>query len=190
MGLAINTPWHRYALIAELARRLDGKSPQFGKTSLQKMIYLLQELTGVPTNYRFSLYTHGPFTAQLLGDLDLVEALGAVRVQYVISGYGGYRISPGSESQAILGKASDFLEGNQAAIEMIVDEFGAFSAKELELRATIVYLDREVNRSKKNLDRSGFVALVKKIKPRFSQDNTNRALEELEKKNYVTARRA
>ena len=88
MGCTINIPWHRYALIAELTQRLEGKSSQFGKTSLQKMIYLLQELSGVTTNYQFSLYTHGPFTGQLLGDLDLVEALGAVRVQYVISAFG------------------------------------------------------------------------------------------------------
>jgi len=88
MGCTINIPWHRYALIAELTQRLEGKSSQFGKTSLQKIIYLLQELSGVTTNYQFSLYTHGPFTGQILGDLDLVEALGAVRVQYVISAFG------------------------------------------------------------------------------------------------------
>jgi uncharacterized protein YwgA len=190
MRCAINTPWHRYALIAELAQRLQGKSPQFGKTSLQKMIYLLQELKGVPTNYQFSLYTHGPFTAQLLGDLDLVEALGAVKVHYVISGYGGYQISPDREAEPIRDKASEFLNVNKAAIERVVDEFGAFSAKDLELRSTIVYLDRDVKRSKKALDRGGFIGLVKKIKPRFTPDAIAKALEELENKRYVDIRKA
>jgi uncharacterized protein YwgA len=185
MGRKVNTPWHRYALIAELAQRLEGKSPQFGKTSLQKMVYLLQELNEVPTGYQFSLYTHGPFTAQLLGDLDLVEALGAVQVQYVTSGYGGYQISPGGEGKAIRDKAADFLDENKAAIERVVDEFGAFSAKELELRSTLVYLDRDLERSKKDLSKGDFIGLVQKVKPRFSVDAIEKAMEELETKNYV-----
>ena len=185
MGCKVNTPWHRYALIAELAHRLEGKSAQFGKTSLQKMVYLLQELENVSTNYKFSLYTHGPFTAQLFGDLDLVEALGAVKVQYRLSGYGGYQISPSSESRAIQEKAPEFLDENRDAIDRVVDEFGGFSAKELELRSTIVYLDRETKRSKKSLDRSGFIGLVKKIKPRFDQETIEKALVELENRDYV-----
>lgn len=188
MGRKIKTPWHRYALIAELAQRLEGKSPQFGKTSLQKVVYLLQELNKVPVGYQFALYTHGPFTAQLLGDLDLVEALGAVQIQYVTSGYGGYQISPGSEEKAIRDKAADFLDENEAAIERVVDEFGAYSAKDLELRSTIVYLDRDVERSKKDLDRGDFVGLVKKVKPRFTEDAIAKALKELENKGYVKDR--
>ncbi len=188
MGSKINTPWHRYALIAELALSLEGKSHQFGKTSLQKLVYLLQELKGVPTHYRFSLYTHGPFTAQLLGDLDLVEALGAVRVEYVLSGYGGYQISPDRELAPIRGKASEFLNENKTSIDRVVEEFGAFSAKDLELRSTIVYLDRDVKRSKKDLDRDDFVGLVKKVKPRFTEDAIAEALGELENKGYVETR--
>ncbi len=185
MGCKVNTPWHRYALIAELAQRLEGKSAQFGKTSLQKMVYLLQELENVSTNYKFSLYTHGPFTAQLLGDLDLVEALGAVKIQYVLAGHGGYQISPCSESKAIRDKAAEFLDENRDAIEQVVNEFGGFSAKELELRSTIVYLDREIKRSKKSMDRGGFIGLVKNIKPRFSEEAIEKALVELENQDYV-----
>lgn len=185
MGCKVNTPWHRYALIAELAQRLEAKSAQFGKTSLQKIVYLLQELGNVSTNYHFSLYTHGPFTAQLLGDLDLVEALGAVKVQYVPAGYGGYQISPSTELKAIRDKVPEFLDENRDAIDKVVDEFGEFSAKELELRSTIVYLDRETKRSKKSLDRSGFIGLVKKIKPRFSEETIEKALVKLEKNNYL-----
>ncbi|MCG6535766.1 MAG: SocA family protein [Syntrophales bacterium LBB04] len=188
MGCTIDTPWHRYALIAELAQRLQAQSPQFGKTSLQKMIYLLQELKGVPIGYQFCLYTHGPFAAQLLGDLDLVEALGAVKVQYIISGFGGYQISPGNECESIRCKASEFLKENKEAIDEVVNEFGKYSAKELELRSTIVYLDRDVKRSNKNLNQDSFIGLVRKIKPRFNEDTIAKALEELEGKDYVSNR--
>lgn len=186
----IDTPWHKYALIAELAQRLQAQPSQFGKTSLQKMIYLLQELKGVPIGYQFCLYTHGPFAAQILGDLDLVEALGAVKVQYIISGFGGYQISPGNECESIRCKASEFLKENEEAIDEVVNEFGKYSAKDLELRSTIVYLDRDVKRSKKDLSRHGFVGLVKKIKPRFSEETISKALEELQNKDYLVTRKA
>lgn len=184
----IDTPWHKYALIAELAQRLQTQPSQFGKTSLQKMIYLLQELKGVPIGYQFCLYTHGPFAAQILGDLDLVEALGAVKVQYVISGFGGYQISPGNECESIRCKASEFLKENKETIDEVVNQFGKYSAKELELRSTIVYLDRDVKRSNKNLNRDSFIRLVKKIKPRFNEGTIAKALDELENKDYVLNR--
>ena len=78
MACSINTPWHRYALVAELTSRLEGKSPWFGKTALQKLVYILQEAFDVDCGYDFQLYTHGPFTSQLLADLDLAESFGAV----------------------------------------------------------------------------------------------------------------
>ncbi|AFM22872.1 hypothetical protein [Desulfomonile tiedjei] len=188
MGCTIDTPWHRYALIAELAQRLGRKSRQFGKTSLQKIIFLLQELEEVPTNYQFSLYTHGPFTAQILGDLDLVEGFGAVKVRYFTEGYGGYQISPDRESESIRNKAAQFLDQNKEKIDKVVDEFGAFSAKDLELRSTIVYLDRDAGRTKKDLSRDRFIQLVKRIKPRFSEDTIAVALKELEEKGFVEFR--
>jgi uncharacterized protein YwgA len=188
MVCKIDTPWKRYALIADLSQRFHGKPIQFGKTALQKIVYLLQELTKVPTNYEFVLYTHGPFTAQLLGDLDLVEAFGAVEVKYIASGYRGYQILPGSECKTIRDKDSEFIGRHKAAIDQVVNEFGDFSAKELELRSTIVYLDRDVKRLKKDLTRIDFIGLVNKVKPRFTAGVIAKALEELENKDYVTSR--
>ena len=47
MNTTVNIPWNRYALTAELAKRLDGLSPQFGKTALQKVVFFLQEVYGM-----------------------------------------------------------------------------------------------------------------------------------------------
>jgi uncharacterized protein YwgA len=77
-------PYDRYALIAELAHRSDS----LGRTSLQKKIYLLQTLFYVNLGYDFTLYTYGPFTSEILSDLDVAEAMGAVRVNSVASSYG------------------------------------------------------------------------------------------------------
>jgi len=48
--------WDQYGLMAELALKLKGVSPQFGKTVLQKLVYILQEIYRVPCGYDYILY--------------------------------------------------------------------------------------------------------------------------------------
>jgi len=190
MACSINTPWHRYALVAELTHRLESKSPWFGKTALQKLVYILQEAFGVNCGYSFQLYTHGPFTSQLLADLDLVESFGAVRVNYVQipGGYAGYKISTGEKNDDIRAKGEEFIEQYGDSINKMVEEFGNLATKDLELRATIMFADRDATRSGNPLTREDFVSLVKKIKPRFSECTIAEALSELESNDHVRAR--
>lgn len=60
---SVQQGWARYALIAELAERL--RERPFGRTALQKLTYLLQELHGVDTGYEFPLHTYGPYSSGL-----------------------------------------------------------------------------------------------------------------------------
>lgn len=46
--------------------------PQFGKTVLQKLVYLLTTIYVVPTGYEHTLYTYGPFSAELASDVETV----------------------------------------------------------------------------------------------------------------------
>src|SRR5450759_734982 len=100
-------PWDRYALIADLARRLDGISPQFGKTALEKLVYFLQEVYAVDCGYDFELYSYGPYSAQLLSDLDMVKGFGAVAVERTSA---GYDIKPAAEADAVRARAKEFLD--------------------------------------------------------------------------------
>ncbi|MGB4289543.1 MAG: restriction endonuclease, partial [Dethiobacteria bacterium] len=58
-------PWERYGLIVELTVRMQAISPQFGKTAIQKMIYLLQAVYTVDYGYEYSFYTYGPYSFDL-----------------------------------------------------------------------------------------------------------------------------
>lgn len=69
-------PWNRYALIADLIRRFDQQRNALGKTALQKMVFLLQRVFGLDFDYAYTLYTFGPFCADLARDLDIVAGLG------------------------------------------------------------------------------------------------------------------
>ncbi|MHB1461517.1 MAG: hypothetical protein ACYC1M_09575 [Armatimonadota bacterium] len=183
----IDVPWHRYALISEMADELQGKSAQFGKTVLEKMVYLLQVLYGVDCGYDYSLYTYGPFCQELLGDLDYVESLGGVMISHGV--FGGYDIKPGAKKDTIVKLGREFIEKHQACLHKVIDKFGSYSAKELELRSTIVYADRDIIRSSKNdMSRSEFIQLVQQIKSHFDLEQIGEACDQLVVNGFITKR--
>jgi len=174
--------WEKYALIVELADRLKNTSSQFGKTALQKMIFLLQEVYNVDLGYKFDLYTYGPFTSELLQDLDLVESIGGVKVLPTALGAGGvkgYQILPGERGEAVKEKAKEFLDKISDSLNNLINNFGHYSAKSLELRSTIVYVAKDMVRSKGTVDQSELVRIVKEIKPKFSSDDIQKAVTEM-----------
>lgn len=182
MNNNLTIPWLRYALIPELAEKLNEVSTQFGKTALQKVVFLLQEVYGLDCGYDFTLYSYGPFDSQLLGDLDLVESWGCVKVESVKSSMGGFRIVPTEEAKKIRDKAKSFLdaETTHAAIEALIRDYGGKSARELELRATLIYVDKDWKQRSFNFpSRNELYKTVHEIKPKFSDTDMNTAIDEL-----------
>ncbi len=187
MKISLNIPWKRYGLIVELAERLEKPRPQFGKTSLQKMVYLLQEVLGVDCGYDFEFYTYGPFASQLSQDLDLVEHMNGVTVQPVLSRSWGYEIHPGEKSESLRKNAADFLNAPDVsnAISTLVNEFGAYWAKDLELRSTVVYMERDYKRHGEIPSTLEAIRIVKQLKPKFTDSEISEAIEELKEKKYI-----
>ncbi|MDD4951985.1 MAG: hypothetical protein PHV85_05505 [Desulfovibrionaceae bacterium] len=184
--MSLELPWQRYALIAELARRLDGVSPQFGKTALQKLVYFLQTIYGVDCGYSYEFYSYGPFTSQLLNDLDLVAHFGGVSVEPGNSMMGGYHIKP-KDVDSIIERATEFLseQQNRKALDSLVETYGRMTAKNLELRATIVYIERDMQRKKIGAKRGEICRLVSEIKPKFSTWEIEQAVDELNKRKHI-----
>lgn len=181
----LQIPWQRYALIVELAQRLQTKRTQFGKTALLKLIFLLQEVYDVECGFEFKLYTYGPFTSQVLQDLDRVETLGGVEVTSNPTDLGGYRIGPGKYASTISKMAESYFEEHKDKISELIEDYGHFSAKDLELRATIVYVAREMKRDEESLTFDGLVKRVHDIKPYFPVSEIKSVVEELQAKEHV-----
>jgi uncharacterized protein YwgA len=183
MIVKMDFPWRRYGIIVELTSRAKGICPQFGKTMLQKMIYLLQNLYHIDCGYSFSLYTYGPFSPQILQDLDLVETLKGVVVISVSSRTGGYLILPGEKQDIFLKKAEDFLNESsvKSALDQLIVDFASCSAKDLELKSTIVYVYNEIKESGR-VTRKKILKLVHEIKPHFSETDIGTAEKQLENK--------
>jgi len=188
MDISTLIPWNRYGLIAELSFRMkESNLGQFGKTALQKLIFLLQEIYGVNTGYAFSIYTYGPFSSQIMHDLDQVDSMAGVSIQCIASCPGGYHIAPGERNDAIRQKAFSFLkdENVNSAIASLIGDFGGYSAKELELRSTIIYVDREMKKDNMPLDTNDLVNMVQKIKPNFSVSEILKTVSDLKSKTFV-----
>jgi uncharacterized protein YwgA len=183
----VDYDWRRYALIQELSSEMKTRGHTFGKTALQKLVYFLEEFTDVETGYEFSLYTYGPFSSALLGDLDNAKELGAVEVVY--NGFtNGYDIRPGANT-SIREKARQYIEGHAATIKKIVKEFGGMYAKDLELRATLVYAERDARARGTSISKKELVDTVHGLKPHFSEETIEHARQEMEEKGYIKTSR-
>lgn len=187
MKISLDIPWHRYALIVELTRRCKGRCPQFGKTALQKMMYLLQEVFHIDCGYDFEFCTCGPFSRQLFQDLDLVEHAGAITIQPAVSITDRYNIVPGGQADILINKGADFLIRDEVkeAIKTLVEEFGYLYVKDLELRSTIIFVQREFQEQGKLLTVNEIVNIVGQIKPKFNDTQIYSAVENLRSRNYL-----
>lgn len=184
MKVNLDFPWERYAVIIELASRFSTQSRPLGKTALQKYVYFLQELYDVDVGYEFSLYTYGPFSAELMQDLDVTHAMGAVEVTY--DPYtNAYNIRPGPKKDAIRNRASGFLERVKHALDQVLAYFGNYGARELELQATIVYAERDAKRRSEALPEDHLVQRVHEIKPHFSETEIHTAVRQLLGREYI-----
>lgn len=150
---------------------------------MQKLIYLIQALEGVPIGYPFHFYHYGPYSSDLAGDLEFVNTLQGVRITYD-SYINMYNISAGDKANLLTKKAEDFLEQHKGKIDRIISSFGNKRAEELELIASIVYTWRVAQED----DEHGECSLVKRIaelKPKFDNQEIQHALNELKTRGYL-----
>ena len=167
----------RNQLPLEMARRLEGRSPQFGKTAFMKMAYLLQELYEVPLGYRFSLYTYGPYSPEVLADLEYANLRKQVEVEYLGHPQGGFKITPGGvASKSDL--TSEPITKYYFALDKLVDHFGSFNTRELELRTTSIFLWKRI-RPAGPPDVRTLVEAVRQLKPHFNEAIIRSAINEL-----------
>lgn len=148
-----------------------------------KLCYFLQSLRGVPMNYSFSLYSYGPFDADVLSDLQVGESMSALKTSiiYYPSGY-KYDIRPGEKASKAKELAAGFLSEHDDDIRWVASKFGLRMAAELELLSTIVY----ANDAERVRDRRDLLERVKLVKPHFSEQDIDNQIEWLEGEELLT----
>ena len=180
-----NSGWNRLGLICSLVEKNDG---QAGRTALMKFVYLLKEIKGVSLDYRFTLYTYGPFDSHLLDDLSYAESLEAVESSLVrFSGGYGYQYSPGPKIGEFKDRAQGFLAKYDGEIASVVEEFGSKTAGELEMLSTIIYVDRSAKERGPRNSMDELSDKVVKIKPYLDLKDVRDEVERLRERGYLRA---
>jgi len=179
MGMDFKVPWEKYATISYLAKAMEHYDVQFGKTSLQKIVYILQEVYNIEIGYPYALYNYGPYSANLASDLDYIAALKGVEVSWVNTG--GYSIKPDVEADAFINKSQTFIDSNKVKINEALENFGGFTAKELELRATIIYFVKEYGKQHEE----EIFGKIHELKPYFSMEKIQDTFYELKSKKII-----
>jgi uncharacterized protein len=158
----------RLAVIAKLVSLAP--AGYLGRTALMKFCYLLQTVRQVPLGYRFTLYSYGPFDADVLSDLGTAENLEAVKASVVqYSGGYGYRIRKAGRAEETIETGIGLLEEHARDIDWVIAEFGSHGSADLELESTIVFVDREGARKAERLTISELARRVKDVKPHFEE---------------------
>lgn len=175
----------RLSVLSDLVARAKTK---LGRTAIMKLAYFLQTLRGVPLDYHFRLYTYGPFDSDVLDDVGRLESLGAVKSQLVIypSGY-GYNFSPGAKREKVeklTGRASS---AYQNELTWVLDEFGGYSAADLELLSTIVFAKQEAVQKGESITHRELARIVGEIKPRFEVSYIMQTIAKLDAKGLLTS---
>jgi len=177
-----STPWDQYGLIVHIATALKDKT-LVGKTKLQKLIFLMNELRRLPIDYRFQFYTYGPYASSLSGDVSYLSAIGALHISYDAS-INTYDVRPGDEAPHFLEKAAEYLQSHGADINAVLEGFGHKKAKELELVATLVYV-MHYDPDFRPENEQHLIEQMRALKPKFSEDEVRAAMLELQELRYA-----
>ncbi len=165
-----------YALVSYVIK-LASHSGKLGKKAAQKFVHIITSIGGVPSKYEFQLYTYGPFSRELAGDLDILESVQAVSIQYNAE-KNSYEIQPGSRSDELISRHSKFIDANKSRIDELISRFGGRLARQLELSSTLLFvIDRDLVDN--SSDDEQVIKKFSEIKPHYSRSEIKPALAEL-----------
>ena len=131
----------RRAVVAELIKRMREAGSWSGETHVQKNLYLLDTLLGVPTDYGFTLYRYGPYSFELHDDIVGMTATGFLEFESQI---------PYGPSLGVTSRAANVLRRFPRTIKEYEDELCFVANKlsnddviSLERLATALYVTKE-----------------------------------------------
>jgi uncharacterized protein len=164
----------RSAVLVELV----SNARNIGKIQLQKLVYFLQQ-EGVPLEYQYEMYHYGPYSPELAANLSTLDALGVLDVSADQTGY-GFHINPGT-----------FAEGYSAPkkyeekLNRVLSSFGNDSASQLEVKATLHFVNSIIAKKRKQGSEDLVIKKVKELKPQFSEKFIKSCLNDLKRNNWM-----
>lgn len=165
----------KLVILSRLANSLIERGSWTGEMHLQKAVYLLEEVTGLPLGYQFVLYHYGPFSFELRQELNRMRADGLLELVPKPYPYGPSfgATEPGIELEKRFPKTLGRVERQ---VEFVADVIGSRSASVLERLGTAVYLLK----SSPSRDLNQLALMFNQLKPHVSVDAAHDALQEMQ----------
>jgi len=133
------------ALLTRLIEGLCGKGDWCGETHVQKTAFFVQELLGVPLEFQFILYKHGPFSFGLRDELTALRADGLLELEP--RPYGA-QLVPTKQCEYIQGFYPKTMAKYERSIGFVVESLGGKRVAELERLATAFFVSRRLKEGK------------------------------------------
>jgi len=165
----------RMIVILQLLKKVNR---EVGKTFIQKSIYLLQEGLKENLDYDYKLHFYGPFSQELADDIDTLEDLGLINVDYNPEGY-GYQIRVTEEGISFLNRFQTQYGIEEEKLEKVLNLISGEFVTGMELLGTVLYFAKLTN------DEDEIKKLVNMVKPYFPEREISEALERLKKEGLI-----
>jgi hypothetical protein len=160
------------SVLLSLTEHLREEGSWTGETHVQKAAYVLSRVLGVPLDYEFILYKHGPFSFDLRNELSTMRAEGFMAWEARPFPYGP-SLKEGDLGPALKRQFSAAAERYGKQIEFVSKKLGSKDVKALERFATAIYvtLDLETPPSER-------AAKINELKPHVPIQEAEEAVHE------------
>jgi uncharacterized protein YwgA len=165
-------PLQRATVLLTLLNRLRAHGSWCGETHLQKSTYFLQELLGVPLDFNFIFYKHGPYSFDLADEVTAMRADQLLTLQ--LRDPYGPSLLPSAGAESVISRFPVTRQRYEEAIEFVASRLGRKNVADLEQLATALYVTVEEKNEATSLDKR--VRRVHALKDHVSIDEAQAAL--------------
>jgi hypothetical protein len=162
-------------ILLQLIESLRQNGSWCGETHIQKATYSLQQLKGVPLNFNFVLYKHGPFSFDLRDELTAMRADGLIAFKIVNESYGPQLVIT-ERGQAIQKAFAKNAKEYESSVQFIGSKLGDKGVVELEKLATALYVTKDM-KIKKSDDRARKIV---ELKPHIKVPQAEKAVSDID----------
>ena len=159
------------------------ENPNMGKTAVMKTIYMLQQVKHIDLGCEFSIYTYGPYSADVMEDINELVSDGFLSSNvYFYKDYIGYTLSTTDSGTKAVSNPKD---EDTVALKEILNFVRGKNAKELELYSTIIYVEDWYLKNEKANNIPAIINKVHELKPHFSEEVIQKAYTCLSEANFL-----
>ena len=130
------------SILLSLTERLKEYGSWAGETHIQKAAYILTKVLGVPMDFEFILYKHGPFSFDLRNELSALRAEGFLAWEIRGLRYGP-SLKAGELGDALKTQIAGAPRMYENQIDFVARKLGDKDVKALERFATAVFVTLE-----------------------------------------------